>query len=389
MPAAPLIIAALMLTSSTALAQSQSLTINRIFDSPDLSGPSLRQAELSPAGDRVTFVQAREDDLDLMDLWEYHIADGETRRLVAADAVMAEEGELSDEEKARRERARISSLRGIVEYRWSPDGRFLIFPLGGNVFLLDVNDDQGEVRQVTNDPAFDTDPQIAPDGAHVAFIRDRNLWVADVESSDARALTDDATDTVSNAMAEFIAQEEMGRSTGYWWSPDSRHIAYIQFDESPIDVSLRYEISGGEIDIIEQRYPYAGTPNVSYRLAVVDIESGETNWLDLGEETDIYLPRVQWHPDGEHLTVQRQSRDQQTLELLLINTTDGNQRTLLTETSETWINLHDDLRFLNDMSAFIWSSERNGYKHLYLFDLEGELIRQLTDGDWGIDELVG
>jgi len=389
MPAVPLILLAFALMSSNLIAQDQTLTIERIFDSPDLSGPSLRQAELSPAGDRVTFVRGREDDRDLMDLWEYHIADGQTRRLVAADAVRAEEGELSDAERARRERARISSLRGIVEYRWSPDGRFLIFPLGGDVFLLDLSDSEQNVRRISEGEAFDTDPKVAPDGRSVAFVRDRNLWLANIETAEARALTEDATETISNGMAEFIAQEEMGRSTAYWWSPDSRQIAYLQVDESPIEISLRYEISGGEIDIIEQRYPFAGTPNVTYRLGVVDIDSGETTWIDLGEESDIYIPRVAWHPDGHHLSVQRQSRDQQTLELLLIDTRDGEQRSLLTETSETWVNLHDDLYFLRDIQAFVWSSERSGYKHLYLFDLEGQLIRKLTDGDWAIDQLVG
>jgi len=389
MLAAVLIALSMALIPSNASAQDQDLSIERIFESPNLSGPSLRQAELSPAGDRVTFVRARKDDVDLMDLWEYHIEDAQTRRLVAADAVLAEAIELSEAEKARRERARISSLRGIVEYRWSPDGRFLIFPLGGNVFLLDLSKGESSVRQITGDEAFDTDPKIAPDGRHVAFIRERNLWVANVETGVASALSEDASETTSNGMAEFIAQEEMGRSTGYWWSPDSGRIAFLQVDESPIDASLRYEISGGEITMIEQRYPYAGTPNVTYRLGVVDIESQERTWLDLGEETDIYIPRVAWHPDGRHLSVQRQSRDQQTLELLLFDTREGGQRTLLTERSDTWINLHDDLYFLRDMNAFIWSSERSGYNHLYLYDLEGQLIRQLTDGDWAIDELTG
>ena len=421
MPVAKLIIAfalpLMTLIPASAPAQSEQasprLTIERIFDSPDLSGTSLRQAELSPAGDRVTFIRAREDDRDLMDLWEYHIEDDQTRRLVAADEVVEDEGELSEEEKARRERARIAGLRGIVEYRWSADGRFLIFPLAGNVFLLepDGSSDQAaeasnaesttstanetaanpasRVRQITSAEEFDTDPQIAPDGMHMAFIRERNLWLAEVASTESRALTSDATETISNGMAEFIAQEEMGRSTGYWWSPDSQHIAFLQVDAGPIDETLRYEIQGGEIDIIEQRYPYAGTPNVIYRLGIINIENNETRWIDLGNEQDIYIPRVDWHPDGVHLSVQRQSRDQQTLDLLLINTQDGSQRTLLTEASDTWINLHDDLHFLSDKAAFIWASERDGYKHLYLFDMDGELIQQLTDGDWAVDEIVG
>lgn len=370
-------------------ADAPELTIERIFASPDLSGPTLRQAELSPAGDRVTFVRGREDDRDLMDLWEYHIEDDQTRLLVAADAVVADEGELSPEEQARRERARIAALRGIVEYRWSRDGRFLLFPLAGDIYLLDMEDEEREVRQLTASDDFDIDPQIAPDGQHIAFIRNQNLWIVNTESGEETALTEDGGDVISNGMAEFIAQEEMGRDTGYWWSPEANRIAFLRVDESPIEPSLRFEIEAGEIRMIEQRYPYTGTPNVTYRMGVVDIESGDTQWLDLGEEEDIYIPRVNWLPDGRILSFQRQSRDQKTLELIIANLDDQSQRVVLTEREDTWINLHDDLHFLADMPAFIWSSERSGYRHLYLFDLNGELIRQLTDGDWAVDALKG
>ncbi|MFU8832742.1 MAG: S9 family peptidase [Wenzhouxiangella sp.] len=380
---------ALLLTPFAAWAAAPELTIERIFASPDLSGPTLRQAELSPAGDRVTFVRARDDDRDLMDLWEYHIADDETRRLVAADEVVADEGELSAEEQARRERARIASLRGIVEYRWSTDGRFLLFPLGGNIYVLDMEADERQVRQVTDSQAFDTDPRISPDGSHVGFVRNQNLWIADLDDGQERALTEDGGGVISNGMAEFIAQEEMGRNTGYWWSPDGRHIAFLRVDESPIDISLRYEISGGSIEIIEQRYPYTGTPNVTYRLGVVDIETSETRWLDLGNNEDIYIPRVGWLPDSQHLSYQRQSRDQKTLELVVADLADLQQRVILTETERTWINLHDDLYFLKDMPALIWSSERDGFRHLYLYGLDGQLIRRLTAGKWGVDALKG
>ncbi len=383
------VLISLLLVAGIARAESPELTIERIFASPDLSGPSLRQAELSPAGDRVTFVRGREDDRDLMDLWEYHIEDDETRLLIAADEVVEDEGELSPEEQARRERARIASLRGIVEYRWSADGRFLLFPLAGDIYLLDIEDEDHEVRQLTASDEFDTDPRIAPDGDHIAFIRNQNLWIVNVESGEETALTEDGGDVISNGMAEFIAQEEMGRNTGYWWSPAGTHIAYLRVDESPIEPSLRFEIEAGEIRMIEQRYPYTGTPNVTYRMAVVEIESGDTQWLDLGEEEDIYIPRVDWLPDGRNLSFQRQSRDQKTLELIIADLDEQTQRVVLTEREETWINLHDDLHFLSDMPAFIWSSERNGYRHLYLYNLDGELIRQLTDGDWAVDALKG
>ena len=378
-----------LLLSANLLATQPELTIERIFASPDLPGPTLRQAELSPAGDRVTFVRGRDEDRDLMDLWEYHIADGQTRRLVAADEVVAEEGELSAEEQARRERARIASLRGIVEYRWSSDGRFLIFPLGGDIYVLDMSADEREVRQVTASDDFDTDPRISPDGEDVAFVRNRNLMIASIADGTVTALTEDGDEVIANGMAEFIAQEEMGRNTGYWWSPDGRRIAFLRIDESPIEPTLRYEIEAGTIRIIEQRYPFTGTPNVTYRLGVVNIDDGSTRWVDLGDNEDIYIPRVAWLPDGDRLSFQRQSRNQKTLELMLTDLASGQQQVLLTETTETWINLHDDLHFLKELPAFIWSSERDGYNHLYLYSTEGELLRQLTAGPWDVDALKG
>ena len=383
------LLALAVLLSTTVFAAQPELTIERIFASPDLSGPSLRQAELSPAGDRVTFVRGREDDRELMDLWEYHIEDGEMRRLVAADEVVPDEGELSAEEQARRERARIASLRGIIEYRWSSDGRFLLFPLGGNIYVLDMSAEEREVTQVTASEDFDTDPKISPDGSHVAFVRNQNLMIARLEDGQETALTEDGGDLISNGMAEFIAQEEMGRSTGYWWSPESRQIAFLRVDESPIKPSLRYEIEGGSIRMIEQRYPYTGTPNVTYRLGVVEIDGGQTTWIDLGANEDIYIPRVKWLPGGEQLSFQRQSRDQKTLELILATPASGEQNVLLTETADTWINLHDNLQFLNNMPAFIWSSERDGYNHLYLYGNDGALLRQLTAGPWDVDALKG
>ena len=373
--------------------QPETLTLERIFDSPALSGPSLRQARLSPAGDRVTFLRGAEDDSNKLDLWEYNLELDRTRRLIAADDVLAEPDELSDAEKARRERARIADLSGIVEYRWANNGRHVLFPLGGDIYLADLEAQPIRVRQLTAGDAFDLDPKISPDGNRVAFIRDQDLWVVDIEAGKVRALTEDGADTLKNGMAEFIAQEEMGRSTGYWWSPDGQAIAFLQVDESPIEPSERYEVSGERIEIIEQRYPYAGTANVRYRLGVVDVDSGAVEWIPLGEasfeEQDIYIPRVAWLPDSSGLTFQRQSRDQQTLELVLHEFEKGRQRVLVREQSETWINLHDDLHFLEDMPAFIWSSERSGYRHFYLIGLDGEVVRPLTAGDWPVNALAG
>ena len=387
----------LLLLLAPLVAQADSpepLTLERIFDSPALSGGNLRQVKLSPAGDRVTFIQGQVDDKNRMDLWEYHIKDQTTRLLVAADDVMPDEGPLSDEEKARRERQRISALSGIIEYDYSANGRFLVFPLGGNVYVVDLERSPLVVEAVTDDDAFDTDPKISPDGHHVAFIRNQNLWVTRLDDKTPQPLTTDGGGAIKNGMAEFIAQEEMGRQTGYWWSPSSDAIAFLRVDESPIEVTKRYEVQADTIQMVDQRYPYAGTNNVTYQLGIVSMPSEpggghDTQWVDLGAETDIYIPRVDWLPSGRSVSYQRQSRDQKTLELIQYDLKTRQQKTLVVEQASTWINLHDDLHYLSDGSGLIWSSERNGHNHLYFYDFESEQLQALTQGPWAVDRLEG
>ena len=366
------------------------LSIERIFASPELSGPGLRKLEVSPAGDRVTFLRGKTDDREQLDLWEYNVAAGELRMLVDSRRLLPEEGELSDEEKARRERQRIAGLRGIVDYVWADDGKTLLFPLGGDIYhyALD-NSAEDAVKRLTRSAAFETDPQLSPNGVHVAFVRDQNLFAVDVASGEESQLTADGGGLIKNGMAEFIAQEEMDRDTGYWWAPDSGSIAYLQVDQSPVTVSRRYEIYADKFDVIDQRYPFAGANNVTIKLGVVNLQTHQTRWYELGEDTDIYIPRVKWLPDSHSLTYQWQSRDQKTLRLRLLDIDKGTQKTLITERAGTWIDLHEDLYFLTSQAGFIWASQRSGFKHLYLSDLDGRSLRPLTAGNWSVDKLQG
>ncbi len=376
----------LLMISSAATAET--LTIERIFDSPNLSGPSVMRPKISPDGERVTFLKGRDDDREQLDLWEYHIAEQRERMLVDSTKLVPDEGELSEEEKARRERQRIAGLKGIVSYDWAPDGKALLFPLGGDLYHVALTVPQ-KVTRLTQTDAFETDPQISPTGKFVSFVREQNLFVVEIDTGQERQLTADGGGVIKNAMAEFVAQEEMGRNTGYWWSPDDAKIAYLRVDETPVAITKRYEIDADDFRVIDQRYPYTGTANVTLKLGVLDLASGDTRWIDLGDNPDIYIPRVKWMPDSRHLTFQRQSRDQQTLELIRFDTIESQHKTLLTETAETWVNLHFDLTFLTEQPAFIWSSERSGFRHLYLYSNDGELIRPLTGGDWLVDSLEG
>jgi dipeptidyl-peptidase-4 len=364
------------------------LTIERICRDPDLSGPSLREVKISPDCSRVAFLRSRSEDSERFDLWEYSLTNNASRLLVNCDSLVQGAEALSDEEKARRERKRVSAT-GIVEYFWSHDGQALLFPLDGDIYYYDLRKPRDRaIRRLTETPEFETDVRFSPKGRYVSFIREQNIFIIDLVNGRERQLTFDGKGLIRNGTAEFIAQEEMGRYTGYWWSDDEAYIAFTQTDDTPVGVSQRYEIYADTFKVVDERYPRTGTRNVAVRVGVIEVATGEIVWLDLGDDTDVYIARVDWLPDSRHLAIQREQRDQKSLNLLLAEISSGQTRVLLTESSNTWINLHDDLTFLKKKPLFIWASERTGYKHLYLYNLDGKLQRPLTAGDWVVDKLV-
>ena len=227
---------------------------------------------------------------------------------------------------------------------------------------------------------------LSPKGGFVSFIRGRNLWVIDLASGRQLQLTHDGSTTIGNGVAEFVADEEMDRHTGYWWAPDDSAIAFARIDEAPVPVQKRYEVYADRTDVIEQRYPAAGDANVRVQLGVIaPAADAQPRWIDLGKEQDIYLARVDWR-DPQHLSFQRQSRDQKQLDLVEVALDSNRQRVLAHETSPTWVPLHNSLRFLEDGSV-LWSSERTGFQHLYRIDSKGKTTA-LTHGNWPVDELL-
>lgn len=383
-----LLASTILLSASSALAQempSNILTPERVFSSPSLNGPVAKGVSLSPDGQLVAFLRSREDNVDVQDLWAAPTGEGEPYKLIDARALVPDAGELSEAEKARRERMRISA-RGVVEYSWDQQGRYILAPLEGDIFLANRAD--GKVRRLTETPADEIDAKVSPKGSYVSYVRDQNLVVYDLASGKETPITDDGAGPITWATAEFIAQEEMDRDTGYWWSPDERYIAMTRVDESPVDIVPRFEITGGGATMVEQRYPRAGRPNAVVELYVRDLQGGGRVKVDLGSNTDIYLARVNWSGDGKTLYVQRQSRDQKTLDLLSVDPTTGASRVILSQKAQAWVDLNDDFRVLSD-GRFIWSNEDSGWRHLYLYDRNGRRLRAITRGDYPVKHLDG
>ena len=233
------------------------LTPERINDSPSLSGTRLSSVQIAPSGEFATVLQGRKDNAAQQDLWAYDLETGKGRLLVSSTDLLKGPEILSEEEKNRRERAREYGS-GIISYSWiNPE--LLLFPLGGDIYLHDLS--SGESRQVTATKGFETDPKISADGSKIAYVRDNELFIQNLETGLERQLSEGATETIRNATASFVVQEELSRSSGYWTSGDGEMIAYTQIDESPIDIENRIDFGPNGVTNIAQRYPFAGTDN--------------------------------------------------------------------------------------------------------------------------------
>lgn len=379
-----LVTAALAALVAATPALAEQLPPKRIFDSPDISGPRARGVKLSPDGKAVTYIKTRADDLTVSDLWVADVAGGEPRLLLDGKKLAPPERELSEAEKARRERAGVAT-RGVVDYAWDSQAKVILAPVEGDIFVYDVA--AGQARQVTRTPGDEIDAKVSPKGGFVSYVRDDNLYVTPVAGGPERALTEGGTELKSWGTAEFIAQEEMGRSTGYWWSPDDAAVAIAFVDQTGVDIVDRPEVGATGAKVIAQRYPRPGRPNAKVDLFVQPL-NGPRVKVDLGTDADVYLARVAWAKDGKTLYVQRQSRDQRRLDLLAIDPATGKGAVILTETSPHWVDITDDFRTLKD-GTFLWSSERSGYQHLYLYSRDGKLIRQVTSGDWPVNQIEG
>ena len=360
------------------------LTIERVFDSPSLNGPVPRLPKLSRDGRYLALLRNRPADLQRYDLWVFDRQTGKWSMLIDSEKLGTGQA-MSEAEKMQRERKGIVNLKGIVTYDWSADGKTILVPLDDRLYLVGTD---GSVRQVKGAGSGETlNPVLSETGKYLSFLRDNRLWAGPVDGA-IKPLTPAEGKLIHWGEAEFVAQEEMDRYTGYWWSPKDTRIAVERFDEAPVDVLTRAAIGAAGTTTFEQRYPAAGKANVNVALYVISPTGTNKVRVDLGPDRDIYLTRVDWAPDGKTLYVQRENRAQTELDMLTVDPATGRSRLLFSEKAAPghWINLTDNYKFLDD-GSLIWWSERDGFGHLYRF-ADGRWS-QLTSGAWVVQDLAG
>ena len=318
-------------------------------------------------------------------LFAFDVATGQTREVLTPQALLkGAEETLSAEEKARRERMRMVAS-GFASFELSADGERLRLGLSGRLYVVERA--SGKVTELKTGPGV-IDPQFSPDGRQVAYVRDNDVYRVDLASNTEARVTRGGTPEKTHGLAEFLAQEEMGRFTGFWWSPDSKLIAYEESDTSQVEQFTLLDVMHPEAGAQRFPYPRAGKANAKVRLGLTPVTGGKTTWVDWDAEAYPYLASVTWPQKGP-LTLLVQNRRQTEVRVLAVDVKTGKTRVLHSEKDDAWVELAPPFpTWLPDGSGFLWLTERNGAPEVELRNADGGLVRSLVKPEAGFRALV-
>jgi len=332
---------------------------------------------ITPDADAVLFLRAPQAGKP-QDLFSFAVATGELKTLANTESLLGGRSEtLTVEEKARRERMR-ETAAGITGYQLSKDGRYVLIPLSGGAFVLDRT--TGATTGLKGVESA-TDLRFSPDARYVSYVRAHDLYVYDRTADRIIPVTTGGSELQPNGEAEFVAQEEMDRRTGYWWSPDSKWVAYENYDATGVERNYIADAASAYTAPQGWFYPRAGKPNVVARLAVSAATGGTPVWVQWDAQRFPYLATVRW-AENAPLVILVQARDQREQVLLRVDPATGRTTELLRETDAAWINLNQDMpHWLKDGRRFLWSSEQDGEWRLTLHDADGRRLALLNPGN--------
>lgn len=271
-----------------------------------------------------------------------------------------------------------------VPSQFSADGKRALYMDKGDIFVLDVP--SLTFTRVTSTPEAEKNVNFSPDGQRVAYVREKNLYAYDLSAKKEYTITSDGGGTILNATLSWVYWEEIfGRvDVGYWWSKDSKALAFLRTDESKVTLQRYVDIAPWSPTVTEQRYPKVGEPNPDVKVGIAEVGSGSIVWAGIDPALYEYIIRVDWVPDNKRVMVRTLNRLQTKLDFVMVDRVSGKASVLLTDSNDGWINMSDDLFFLKDGKHMIISSERDGNEHLYRYTMQGKLVNQITKGPWSV-----
>ena len=374
------------------------LTIEEIFAPGGLAGRGPENLEWSPDGEKLSYVQ-RDNEGSHGELWYMDAATGEKKVLVNAAKLAALDPDYN-KVKDERERERLTRYN-VAAYVWAPDSKHLLFDAHGQLWLFDLNSDTAV--QFTSAPDPSVDPKFSPDGKHVAYVREHNLYVRPIGGKTEKQLTKDSGDDLLNGDIDWVYAEELSVRSNYFWSPESREIVFLHMDETKVPTYPIANLIPTKATVDYQKYPKVGDPNPVVKLGIADVDKGKLRWISLPHEEDSYIPRFGWVREGI-VWAELLNRKQDTMDLYFIDAKSGKSTDVLSESEpDAWINVNDDFRILKTGDRFTWSSWRDGSTQLYLYSFDklnplagaAKLENQITQGHFevlgleGIDETNG
>jgi dipeptidyl-peptidase 4 len=374
---AVLVLAAAPLAAQQPTPPSQ-LTPQRIFGTADFRLQTLPTIQWMDDGQRFTFVDASGDLI---------VEDATTgrREVMVASASLVPQG--------------AERPLPIEGYQWSGDERrLLIFTntqrvwrtnTRGQYFIWDL--DRRTLAPITTQPGGQMFAKWSPDGSKVGFVRDNDLHVVDLATGRETRLTSDGGEQIINGTFDWVYEEELGLQDGWRWSPDGQRIAFWRMDQSRVGTfHMIQETDSLYSQPVALRYPKAGTPNPVAKIGVVSVAGGATTWMDTGTDPEVLLSRMEWAASPTEVIIQRMNRIQNRVDVLVADAATGRTRTLFTDADEAWIDIRDNVfQWVSGGRQFIWSSDRDGWQHLYLYNRDGTLARQLTRGSWDVTRVMG
>jgi len=352
------------------------LTLESIFSGPEFVSEAMENVQWSVDGSRFTFTRKNPDN-GLLDIYEHEIDSGKNTLLISSDELVYD-----------------SKPVEMSGYQWSQDRRFLLIS-GPRTRTWDsviegpwyIHDTQSHVTTALADGSTALrNVYLSPNGTNVGYVLDNDLYVADLLGGKVLAVTTDGSADIFNGIFDYSGTE-FGFVDAWHWSPDGSKIAFWRLDATDVKIYYIIDELGKYPEVHPMKYPNTGERHAINHIGVYNLRSGKTKWMDIGDNTDDYIPRIDWTRSSDTLSIQRLTRNHELLDVLLADVESGESRVVFSETDPAWIDITEDLMFFKNQDRFVWTSEKSGYRHAYLYDYKGN-EKQLTSGDWAIMSLI-